>query len=246
MINRLITGFAAGTLLLTGVAHAEPVTGAPDLTANALYKAAKLPAVKCALAKGTSAASTKKYVTRLVGCLNKAWKPAIKGFQPVKVVFKKADDKDSCSTGLTVSSSFAEICATEIHVRLANDWIKPKSDLKVFTAVVRAWGGVVSGQSGIGEAWQALENDASESLMNQQNRRYFLQQDCFMGVSAKALGRKVKDWKPTIREKLFWEHFLKNKYAGKPANRLYWLQQGYKAGKPGACNTWKAADSKVA
>lgn len=233
-------------MLLSGVASAEPVTGAPELTGNELYKAAKLPTVACKLTKGTTSASTTTYVTKLVGCLNKAWKPAIKGFQPVKVVFKAADDKQSCSTGLDVSTSFSEICATEIHVRLADDWIKAKTDKKVFTSIVRTWSGVVSGQSGIGQAWYAMQNDASESQMSQQNRRYYLQLDCFMGVSEKALGRQVKDWKPTIRDKDFWESFLKNKYSGKPANRLYWLQQGYQAGKPGACNTWKAADSKVA
>ncbi|MFI6600521.1 hypothetical protein ACIBHX_30120 [Nonomuraea sp. NPDC050536] len=246
MIIRLLAGTAAGMMLLSGVAYAEPVSGAPELTNNALYKAPKLPSVGCELTKGTSAASTKKYVTRLVGCLNKVWEPAIKDFQPVKVIFKEADDKRSCSTGLDVSASFSEICDTEIRVRLANDWIKAKSDLKVFTSIVRTWSGVVTGQSGIGEAWWSMQNDASESQMSQQNRRYYLQLDCFMGVSAKAVTRVVKDWKPTIGTKDFWESYLKNKYSGKPVNRLYWLQQGYKAGKPGACNTWKAPDSKVA
>jgi predicted metalloprotease len=246
VIIRLLAGVATGTILLSGVAYAEPVSGVPELTNNALYKAAKLRDVGCDLTKGTSGAATKKYITRLVGCLNKAWKPAIKDFRPVNVVFKEADDTRSCSTGLDVSGSFSEICATEIRVRVANDWIKTKNDMKVFTSIVRTWSKVVTGESGIGQAWWAMQNDATEAQMNQQNRRYYLQLDCFMGVSEKSLGRKVKDWKPTIGIKDFWESHLKNKNNGKPANRIYWLQQGYKAGKPGACNTWKATDSKVA
>ncbi|MFG1704142.1 hypothetical protein ACFLIM_13215 [Nonomuraea sp. M3C6] len=243
MIIRLVAETAAGLALLSGTAaHAEPVKGAPELTHNELYQAAKLPKVACKLNKGTSSASTRKYITKLVGCLNTAWKPAIKDFVPVKVTFKESGDKQSCSTGLDVSGSFSEICATTIRVRLTNDWIKAKNDLTVFTSIVRTWSGVVTGQTGIGEAWWALENGASESVMNEQNRRFYLQTDCFGGVSAKALGRVVKDWKPVIKIPDFW----KNRFQGKTANRLYWFEKGYKAGKPGACNTWTAGSSKVA
>ncbi|GAA5040593.1 putative metalloprotease [Thermocatellispora tengchongensis] len=242
MIIRLSAGAAVGLALLSGPAFAEPIKGVPELTHNELYQAAKLPKVACKPAKGTNEASTRKYISALVGCLNKAWKSAIKGFTPVKVVFKDADDKESCSTGMTVSASFSEICAAQIHVRLADDWIKAKNDLVVFTSITRTWGGVVTGQTGIGEAWWALDGDGSESVMNEHNRRYYLQIDCFQGVSAKALGRQVKDWKPVTRVPEFW----KNRFHGKTANRLHWMEKGYKAGKPGACNTWTASSSKVA
>jgi hypothetical protein len=242
MIIRILAGTAAGLALFAGVAHAGPVKGAPELTHNALYKAAKLPKVSCKLSKGTSKASATKYVTKLVGCLNSAWKPAIADFQPVTVAFKEADDKRSCSTGMDVSASFSEICGTTISVRLADDWIKAKDDLKVFTSITRTWGGVVTGQSGIGRAWWALENDATESAMNEQNRRYYLQLDCFTGVSAKSLGRVVKDWKPVIKVKEFWP----NRFHAKPANRLSWIEKGYGSGRPGSCNTWTASSARVA
>ncbi|MGN9842399.1 hypothetical protein ACTMTI_30175 [Nonomuraea sp. H19] len=242
MITRLLAASAAGLALLTGTAHAEPVKGAPDLTHNELYKAAKLPKVACKLDKGTSSASTKKYITKLVGCLNSAWRPAIKDFVPVEVKFKEADDKKSCSTGMEISSSFAEICRTTIEVRLADDWVKAKDDLKAFTSIVTTWSGVVTGQTGIGRAWWALESGASESVMDEHNRRYYLQIDCFAGVSAKSLGRAVKDWKPVTKVEDFW----KNRFHGKPDNRLHWMEKGYKSGRAGACNTWTAASSKVA
>ncbi|MFI7130927.1 hypothetical protein ACIBQ1_34925 [Nonomuraea sp. NPDC050153] len=242
MITRLLAGTAVGLAIFSGTALAAPVKGAPELTHNDLYKAAGLRTAACKLDKGTSAASTRKYITKLVGCLNTAWKPAIKDFTPVKVEFKAADDKESCSTGMDVSGSFSEICTTTIRVRVADDWIKAKNDLAVFTAITRTWGGVVTGQTGIGKAWWGLENDADEAIMNEQNRRYYLQIDCFVGVSAKAVGRAVKDWKPVAKVPVFW----KNRYQGKTANRLYWLAKGYKSGKPGACNTWTASSSKVA
>ncbi|MER7368398.1 hypothetical protein [Nonomuraea wenchangensis] len=247
MITRLpaaaLAAAATLTLLSTATAaHATPVKGAPELTHNALYKTAKLPKVGCALKKGTTAASTRKYVTTLVGCLNKAWKPAIKDFTPVEVQFKESGDKSSCSTGMEVSGSFSEICATAIRVRLADDWIKAKDDRKVFTSVVRTWGGVVTGQTGIGRAWWALENGAVETVMDEHNRRYYLQLDCFFGVSAKSLGRVVKDWKPVLGIPDIW----KNRFHGKTANRLTWVRAGYETGGPKACNTWKASSAKVA
>ncbi|MFD2352399.1 hypothetical protein ACFSTC_28645 [Nonomuraea ferruginea] len=79
MIIRLSAAVAAGVVLLSGAAHADPVKGAPELTHNALYKAAKLPKVSCGAAKGTTAASTRTYITKLVGCLNKAWKLSHQG-----------------------------------------------------------------------------------------------------------------------------------------------------------------------
>ncbi|TDB98821.1 hypothetical protein E1267_38380 [Nonomuraea longispora] len=242
MIIRTLAGAVAGMALFTGAAHAEPVKGAPELTHNALYKAGKVPKVSCKLSKGTGSASTRKYITALVGCLNSAWKPAIKDFKPVKVVFKASGEKASCSTGLDPATSFSEICATSISVKLAGDWIKTKNDLKVFTSITRTWSGVVTGQTGIGQAWWALENNADEAIMNEHNRRYYLQIDCFAGVSAKALGRAVKNWKPVHKLPEFW----KNRFHGTSANRLYWTERGYTSGKPGACNTWKASSSKVA
>ncbi|WP_207757744.1 hypothetical protein, partial [Nonomuraea cypriaca] len=37
------------------------------------------------------------------------------------------------------------------------------------------------------------------------------------------------------------------RYGGRlKGNERYWFEQGYKAGGPKACNTWKASDAKVA
>ncbi|MEV4840726.1 hypothetical protein AB0K05_39925 [Nonomuraea sp. NPDC049486] len=246
MIIRLSAAVAAGVVLLSGAAHADPVKGAPELTHNALYKAAKLPKVSCGAAKGTTAASTRTYITKLVGCLNKAWKPAIEDFQPVKVEFRAKDDLQSCSSGMDLRESFSEVCGTVIKVRLADDWIRAKKDDKILSSLTRTWSGVVLGQTGIGRAWWALRNDGSEKVMNEQNRRYGLQSDCLQGVSVKSLGRTVKDWPAFLKsaQPKAYARFAKND--GKPANRAHWAGQGHKAGKPGACNTWKAPSAKVA
>lgn len=246
MILRLAAATAAGVVALSGAAWAAPVQGAPELTHNDLYKAAKLPKVSCGAAKGRTAASTKKYITRLVGCLNKAWQPAIEDFRPVEVTFKEKSDRRACGSGMDVRESFAEICGTVISVRLADDWIKAKNDEKILASITRTWSGVVTGQAGIGRAWWALQSGGSEKVMKEQNRRYALQTQCFQAVSVKSLGRTVKNW-PAFYDagqpKVYAQY---SKNDGKTANRVYWAKQGHKSGKPGACNTWRAPSAKVA
>ncbi|GAA1021383.1 hypothetical protein Aple_060370 [Acrocarpospora pleiomorpha] len=230
-------------MLVSGAAHAYPVKGAPTLTHNKLYKEGALPKVSCKPAKGTTKSSTEKYVKKLVSCLNSAWKGVIDGFQPVRVVFKT--DKESCASGMDIAGSFAEICGQTIQVRLASDWVKAKSDMNAFAAVTRVWSGVVQGQTGIGQAWWALEHDRSGDEVDEQTRRFYLQADCLAGASAKSLGRKVKDFKPLIAG-MEPREYAGYKWNGKPTNRLYWTKKGYQAGRPGACNTWTASSAKVA
>ncbi|GIH26208.1 hypothetical protein Aph01nite_45180 [Acrocarpospora phusangensis] len=243
MIIRLLGVAAAVLVTVSGTAHAHPVKGEPTLTHNKIYKKPALPKTTCKPAKGTSKSSTEKYVKKLVSCLNTAWKGTIDGFQPVKVMF--TTEKESCSSGMDIAGSYATICGTVIRVRLADDWIKAKSDLKAFAVITRTWSGVVQGQTGIGQAWWRMDNDPSGDEVDEQTHRFYLQADCFAGVSAKSLGRKIKDFKALIAGMEPPEYgYLK--YNGKPANRVYWLKKGYQAGRAGACNTWTAGSPKVA
>lgn len=252
MMIRVFVATTATLVLFSGAgtaaaAAAVPIKGAPELTNNALYKVGKLSKISCKGTKGTTRASTTKYAKKLIGCLNAAWKPAIKDFTPVEVKFRGADDKESCSSGLEVASSIAEICGQAVEIRLADDWIKAKDDLAMWVGITSMYSGVVLGQTGIGQAWWSLPNSGEESEMKEQNRRFYLQDDCLAGVSLKSLGRTVKDWKPVLglTHPDEFDRFYKRSLA-KPANRIYWFKKGYQAGGPGACNTWKAPSSKVA
>ncbi|TKK89235.1 hypothetical protein FDA94_09845 [Herbidospora galbida] len=243
MITRLLATTATGLFLISGTAHAAPVKGQPTLTHNAIYKKGVLPKVSCKAVKGTTRASTEKYVRKLVSCLNTAWKGTIDGFQQVAVTFKS--DKESCSTGVKIAGSYSEICGQTIEVRLADDWIKAKNDVHVFGALMREWSGVVQGQTGIGRAYWNMPNDRTGEDMAEQRHRFYLQADCLAGVSAKTLGRKITDFKPFIAG-MEPREYARYKWNGSPANRLHWTKKGYQAGKPGACNTWTASAPKVA
>ncbi|WP_157556128.1 hypothetical protein [Herbidospora yilanensis] len=239
MIMNLVV---AGLVLTTGAAHFAPIKGEPTLTANPIYKKAALPKVSCKAVKGTTKSSTEKYIQKVVSCLNTAWKGAIDDFQPVKVIFKK--DAGSCSGSSGVKGSYAEICYTSIQVRLADDWIKARSDEKVFAALIRTWNGVVQGMTGIAEAYWALPNDRTGEDVAEQTHRYFLQGDCLAGISARSLGRKITDFSKVIAV-MEPKELARLKHNGKPANRVFWMKKGYQSGKPGACNTWTASASKV-
>ncbi|TMR22791.1 hypothetical protein ETD86_10200 [Nonomuraea turkmeniaca] len=215
MIMRVVAGAAAGFIVFSGTAAADPITAA-ELIANDLYKAGKLAKTSCTAKKGTTKAATEKYIRTLVGCLGKAWrKDAVK----VEISYHKDGKKKY--------KSWPFVTGEGIYVGLADDWVKTKNELPVFHAMASVYGEVVQVQTGIATAAKTLDYGGDEKLLEQQERRYSYQQDCLAGAAAKALGRPAKGWK------------LKG-------NQLYWFDQGYKAGGPSACNTWKASASKVA
>ncbi|MGI5288087.1 hypothetical protein ACQEVF_32760 [Nonomuraea polychroma] len=215
MITRVLAGLAAGLIVFSGTAAADPIA-VPELISNDLYKAGKLAKTSCGAKKGTTKAATEKYIRTLVGCLGKAWrKDAVK----VEITYEKDGKKKY--------KSWPFITREGIYVGLADDWIKTKNELPVFHAMAAVYGEVVQLDTGIARAAKTLDYGGDEKVLDEQERRYAYQQDCLAGAAAKALGRPARGWK------------LKG-------NELYWFNQGYKAGGPSACNTWKAPTSKVA
>ena len=170
MIIRACAVAAAGLVLLSGTAHAYPVKGAAELTHNEIYKKGKLPKVRCKAVKGTTKASTTKYINDLIGCMSTAWKSSIPDFEPVKVGFLDSGEKRSCN-GVEISGSFAEQCLSFMRVRVTADWIKSKDESKVFAAVTDAWSGIVHAKTGIGLAWQALPNSGEQAEIDEHLRR---------------------------------------------------------------------------
>ncbi|WP_436762817.1 hypothetical protein [Streptosporangium sp. V21-05] len=234
----------AGTVS-TATASAGPVVGAPELTHNPLYKQGRLPAVSCKVTKGTTKASTTRYLDKVVGCLNSSWREAVKGFVPVRVSAKAKVEKGPCLSGLRVTGSFAISCYGAVQVQLGSDWITAKSDQAVLVELTRAYAGVIQAQVGISEAWWALPAGDEKDGGVEQTHRFYLQADCMGGISMKILGRSAKNWKPLLTAETPKEYGRFDWY-GKPANRLHWFEQGYGSRGPGACNTWKAPSSKVA
>jgi predicted metalloprotease len=246
-IRVLATSVAGCGLLFAGVpaAYAGTVHGAPELTNNALYKQGKLPKVSCKVTKGRTKASTKKYVTKVIDCLNSAWRKTIDDFEPATLDIDYSRPGMYCLTGEKISESFATPCLRGVLVHLDSDWIKAKSDSAILVEITRAYAGFIQGQTGIAKAFWAMPNNGDGDLLDEQTHRFYLQADCLGAVSMKSLGRSAKKWKPLLDAETP-KDLKRFHWNGKPANRLYWFERGYEQGRPGACNTWKAPSGKVA
>ncbi|MBG0829047.1 hypothetical protein HS041_14845 [Planomonospora sp. ID67723] len=246
MIRTFVATAGAFTLLLSGTAAASayPIQGAPELTHNPLYKQGRLPSISCKAAKGTSRASTTKYIKKIIGCLNSAWSKTVEDFAPAEADVESTIELKSCLSGMEISGSIAVPCYGSIVVQLRSDWIKAKSDTAILVELTRAYGRLIQAETGISKAWWALPSSGVEAEMNEQTYRFYLQTDCLVGVSMKALGRSAGNWEPLLGAETPREYDRFNWY-GKRANRLYWFKQGYTSGGPGACNTWKASSAKV-
>ncbi|SDM49334.1 hypothetical protein [Nonomuraea jiangxiensis] len=216
MIIKILAGMAIGLTALSGTAAADPIVGAPDLTGNSLYKAGKLPKTSCPAKKGTSRSSTEKYLRILVGCLDKAWRG-----DKVKLQITYQ------ANGSKKYKSWPFITRDGIYVGLADDWVKAGNDQRVFHEMASVYGEVIQSRTGIAQAAHTLNYGGDEKVLKQQERRYAYQKDCLAGAAARALGRPAKN-------------------SSLKGNERYWFEQGYKAGGPKACNTWKASDAKVA
>jgi Predicted metalloprotease len=239
-------GIAVSLCAAAPAAHAYPVRGAPELTHNELYKQPKPPKVACAATKGRSRSSVRKYITKVVGCLNKAWGKTTKEFTPATVeITYDAGRGGYCLTGQRIAESFAAPCMRGIQVQLKSDWIRAKDDTAILIELTRAYGGFLQNQKGISEAFWALPHNQEGDELEEQTHRYYLQADCLSGVSMRSLGRTAKNWKPLLDAESPRE-LKRFRWHGKPANRLYWFTQGYTKARPGACNTWKAPSPKVA
>ncbi len=247
MIRALTAAAGTAVLLFSGTAAASsyPIQGAPELTHNPLYKHGKLPSVSCKAVKGISEASTTKWITKIVGCLNSSWRKSVKDFSPVGVkVKKKIESSRVCLSGMEISGSFANPCYGTIDVQLRPDWIKAKSGTAILIELTRAYAKIIQSQTDISSTWWALPSSGIEAEMNEQTYRFYLQSDCLTGVSMKVLGRTAKNWKPLLDAETP-EEYDRFDWYGKPANRVHWFEQGYRSGGPKACNTWKAPSSKV-
>ncbi|GAA4050892.1 hypothetical protein [Nonomuraea soli] len=236
----MITSIVTALALL-----ADPVQGAPELTHNALYKQGKLAKVTCSLKKGTSKASTEKYVKNLVACLSKSWKPLVPEWEEPRVRFLK--EPKGNATGVEFKDSFIDRFYG-LDVYLANDWIKAKDDLAIQVQFADAFARVVMDRAGITLGYRALPNDGDEKLLQEHRRRFDYQVACLTGVTMKALGRTSKNWKPLLRAEA--PHPVEERYhriwqAKVTKNEFAWFTQGYRAGSPKACNTWKASESRV-
>jgi predicted metalloprotease len=239
-----------------GVAHAYPVKDG-DLLYNQLYKMGRLPAAKCGTpAKGATHSSVTRYIKRLVACMDATWAA---GFTKASFdidyekawvrVYRTYPERTCGSWGKAVTSAVM-YCYRSLEVQLKSDWTKGSGDLPLLAELSKEHGLHVMAHTGLLDAFRALASDG-DAEQAEQFRRFALQSDCLGGVFLKSLWtaqrRSAKDWRELLA---YTRRSLKpqgphNAWYGKATSRAYWFDQGFRAGDPRSCNTWKAPSSKV-
>lgn len=232
----------SSALLFSGTV-AYPVKDAPGLTANALYTRTKPVTSACVLSKGTTEATTRGYLAKLVRCLNTAWMPVLRsaGFKvgPASLIVARRMPKCGGYSPDAMMGSAALSCKRVIRVQLSTDWVRTRDDRAILVAVSKAYGRYLQEAAGIDAAQQRLRRgDRNEGA--EQGRRYGLQSDCLAGVVLKGVWgkRQGSRWAVPISG-------VGRGFEGTAATRRYWLKRGFAAGAPSVCNTWVATSKAV-
>ncbi|MFI6920695.1 hypothetical protein ACIBIZ_12150 [Nonomuraea spiralis] len=134
---------------------------------------------------------------------------------PVDIDHTPGDDR---------GKTFAGVALGGIMVFLQQDWIdaEPEYEYVIFNVLARTHGEVIMVRAGIQKTFFDMDHRADQKELD---RRYSLQTVCLGGASNKALGRPLK--------------------TSLKGNERRWFTRGYKAGGPGACNTWTVPSSRV-
>jgi hypothetical protein len=226
------------------------------VTRNPIYRVGKLPSSGCAEPpyEPISLANVRAYFTQYLGCLNKAWAPAIRkagfSFTPPKLVVVLGQ---SPSSPCNFEDGRDYYCGGTIYMDASTDIAFHRRDPEE----ALAWMALEIGHE-YGHHVQALTQVFSalygrEVTMNgvdahlEDSRRLELQASCFSGVYIGAdreafpvTSEWLDVWGLVIRNTIDDEHDH-----GKGENHGYWTTAGFDAGSPAACNTYTVASSLV-
>jgi predicted metalloprotease len=257
-IMRLTPLLAAVTLcsiLLAGTAQAAayPIRDRA-LTASKLYRSGALQPSTCTehRVRPNDVPAAKRYLTTVVNCLNRSWAAH---FERAGLPFAKARvgfiTKPRRFCGAAWKDASARYCDDERRFLflLNRDLLSEPSDLFLFDVAAHEFGHHVQNLTGIGRAFDRHPYKGKSEL-NEQLRRLELQAEClagvFIGSTWKSLDRTSRDWEELLDiDRSSGDEQSKDRTHGKGRNIAAWLDKGFRAGSPAACNTWTAPSSRV-
>jgi uncharacterized protein len=227
-----------------------------ELAKNPLYRVGKLPASRCPEPQHapTSLVSARAYYTEFLGCLNKAWAPAIRkagfSFQPPKLMVTEGR---SASSPCEYTDGLAYYCDGIIYMDAATDIAYYKEDQEramIWMAFNfgHEYGHHVQALTGILDARyeRAVTLNGVDAAL-EESRRVELQASCLAGVYLGA----DRDWFPITGDWAddydYLVHHTRDPEHdhGKRANHGQWSIAGLDAAEPAACNTYLAASPLV-
>lgn len=226
---------------------------------NRLYKIGRLPASRCKepTIRPTSLAKVRAYYSQFLGCLNKAWAPAIRkaGYQfwaPQLQVYPGKSSTSPCTL-----TSTAVYCNGVIYMD-GNYDIKNYRDSDRMWArstmaflIAHEYGHHVQAMTGIlvASSTRADYMNGSAAQLTESRRRE-LQASCLSGVYLgadkqffPARGSFLDRWRWTVRNR--GDQWNPERDHGSKINHGRWSLRGFEAANPSACNTFTAKPAAV-
>ncbi|GAA2359147.1 hypothetical protein GCM10010404_10410 [Nonomuraea africana] len=252
----LVTAGALTVPAPAALGETEATGGARVGPPRLLYETGRLRAASCPeppLISGGIPRS-KEYLTAIVRCMDAGWSAHLRRaglrYRAPTVLYVEEPRDTVC--GLPWPGGAAAFYCTEratLVFTLEGPWIEGRTDLYPLKVAAHEYGHHVQQQAGVRSAYERLvrgrKGDQAEL-----GRRYELQADCLAGVFAgsvwRSLGRSPADWTALVETVRASGDEPDGRHShGKGAGRAYWLQRGYAARSPSACDTWSAPSAKV-
>ena len=250
-------GSTAATAPTASAGEQAPPRGRAAATASPLYRTGTLPTMRCQAGqiRAGSAASYRTFVTKLIRCMNLAWKTQFRktnlAFSQPKLRFSTTKVNTPC--GRWPSSAGGLYCSSNrtIYIAVTRDVLKNAFPANHAQFIAHEYGHHVQRLAGIMDYYGRSIWRASSSTKLAFSRRLELQADClgsaFLRQIAEDLPVEPAQWDAMVS----WvnanghKNWPKNDH-GKGRSQAYWMERGFDAGSPSGCNTWSAPTGRVA
>ncbi|GAA1530651.1 neutral zinc metallopeptidase [Kribbella lupini] len=237
----------------------RPVDKELGLLANGLYRAGKVPAVRCGTPKSamSSKAAMVRFARIVLDCLNRAWRPVVERSSnlftaPAGLVDYSTGQASPC--GPAHEGVYGFYCGTNtiIYVRLStyltDDADSPYAEAAVIHLLAHEYGHHVQNLVGISTFYAERYWRAEGAARLQENRRHELQGEClaaaFLGANKKSL-RLTGARYAMIQQSFGGGDDPGDRTHGSSASSRAWTAGAYRTGSPSACNTFVAPAAKV-
>ncbi|MGW4962778.1 neutral zinc metallopeptidase [Nonomuraea sp. NPDC004186] len=229
------------------IAHAAPVTS------PFAKKAGKLRDTACpetAITYG-GIPRAREYLAAVVKCLDTSWGAYFgrAGWSFGKPVVRYYEEPESTVCGVPWPEQAAAFYCMErgtLVFPLTGRWIEDRTDLYPFKVAAHEYGHHLQSRLGV---WRQYKAKIPADRQGELKRRFELQADClsgvFLGSVWGSLRRGKDDWAALLDATRAGGDEDGYRSHGKGATRVYWLQRGYRAVSPSACDTWSAPAAKV-
>ncbi|MEU7892482.1 neutral zinc metallopeptidase [Nonomuraea sp. NPDC049152] len=241
------------SLLFAGTAAAGTSGFPPVLTDNKVYKTGAMELKECEEqpVQRDSLDGAKVYLEFVLDCLNRSWskqlaKAKIPFVKPkFAIVSKPGQPVGKC--GKFPAGAQALYCPPERKMTVLLDpyILSEPTELFLMEVVAHEYGHHIQELTGMLDVVDRVKGKSKKRIYDE-SRRIELQAECFsasfIGSVWHSLGRRDFDFKYIVKVA---QAGFDDGIHGKPANIAYWLQKGFDAESPNACNTFAAPKARV-